>query len=204
MLAPALPSSVLFSVLPVASMSAEPSRVSFSRLSAEGEGHLALDQVDAAGRAGERFDDLVAEIVDHVDVRAFAALQDVGAVAAVQGVGAVVADQVIDAGIAGRLEGGGSGQRGILDQAAGKGGEIDADAGAHQVGGVGIALLVDLVAHRVHDIGVVADAALHQVVADAAIQQIVAAAAREGSLPPLPISVSLPPAPSRLSAPRRR
>jgi hypothetical protein len=68
------------------------------------EGHKTLDEIAAARSPGNAFADLIAEIVDDVDVRSLAAVEDVGAAGAVQDVGGVVADEVIGAEIAGCVD----------------------------------------------------------------------------------------------------
>ena len=92
-LLPALPVRILARALPVASMSAVPVRVRFSRLAVEQrEVDGGLHQVDAAGKG---FRDGIAYIVDHIGVIAGPAIHGVGSGTAVNDVGQAIARQRI-------------------------------------------------------------------------------------------------------------
>ena len=99
----------------------------------------------------------------------------VGAGLAVEDVGVGIADQGVGEDVAGAVDRGGAGQGEVLESEA----EGVGDRALHRVGALAEEL-VDGVAGIVDDIGVVAEAAAHEVGAEAAVEDIVADVAGEG------------------------
>ncbi len=62
----------------------------------------------------------------------------------------------------------------VLDRSAAQRSEIDGDGAAHNVAGIEVGFLADLIAGRADHVGVVAGAAFQRVVADAAIERVMA------------------------------
>ncbi|CAF0856079.1 unnamed protein product [Rotaria sp. Silwood1] len=135
----------------------------------------AADRGDlGVGARARVFDDDVAGGVDVVGVVTAAAGHRVGARAAVDDVGGRIAGDLVVAGVAGATDVAGAGQHQVLQRGA----QPVADAGADRVRTLA-ARLDDLVAGVVDDVGVVAQAAGHDVGARAAVQHVVAAVAGE-------------------------
>ena len=123
---------------------------------------------------GRQLDDLVAGIVDEIDVVARPALHRVRARAAVEDVGGPVADQQVGAGIAGGVDHRAAGQGQVLDS----GRQRMGDAGLDQVGALA-RHLDHRIARRIDDIDIVPQPAAQTVVANATVQAVVAGQAVE-------------------------
>ena len=104
-----------------------------------------------------------------------AAVETVIAVQTTQGIGGVVAHQQVAAGVAGGIDSGVPGKHDILDVIA----ECVVDAAQHRIG-TGISVLDHPVTGVIHDIDIVAHAAIHPVGAGPAIQPVVTRPAVEG------------------------
>jgi hypothetical protein len=125
-------------------------------------------RLDRIGAFAEGFDDDVIRPVDDIGVVAQSAEQGVDSTTAIEHVVAGVASQVVAQRVAGSVDIGGAGQRDVVS-------ELAHQAEAHRASDcvrAGIACFDHLVAGIVHDVDVIAGAALHDVGAGAAVQGV--------------------------------
>ncbi len=144
--------------------------------------HRTLDRIDAAaGADGRILIGAVADIVENIFVVAGAADHEIGALAAIQSVVALAAIEEIVAGaacdrIVGAISGESPGAFADEDVILDAGNELGRGGrGLNRIARAGIPLLVDDIVDGIHDIGIAAGAAGHDIVPLTAIQSIGAA-----------------------------